>query len=73
MLSGKTPYRGRNIYQVKRNVLNSKSHLRFPNYFSNDAKLLLSDLLQKGHDDCNRRLGAGPDGTEDVKDADLIQ
>ena len=74
MLSGTQPFmdRSRNEMKVYRNIIN-KRRLKFPNYFSNDAKLLLHGFLKQGHGDFADRLGAHPEtGTQDVKDDDFF-
>ena len=62
MLSGHTPFYSSNTVQTYENILNAP--LRFPPYFSEDARDILSRLINR---DLTKRLGNLKNGTEDVK------
>ena len=62
MLSGHTPFYSSNTVQTYENILNAP--LRFPSYFSEDARDILSRLINR---DLTKRLGNLKNGTEDVK------
>jgi len=62
MLTGLPPFYSQNINIMYQKILNGE--LRFPSYVSPDAQSLLEGLLTR---DVERRLGSGPDGSNNVK------
>jgi len=62
MLTGLPPFYSQNINIMYQKILNGE--LRFPSYVSPDAQSLLEGLLTR---DVDRRLGSGPDGSNNVK------
>ncbi|CCD23055.1 cAMP-dependent protein kinase catalytic subunit TPK1 NDAI_0B00210 [Naumovozyma dairenensis CBS 421] len=62
MLAGYTPFYDSNTMKTYENILNSK--LKFPEFFHEDVRDLLSKLITK---DLSERLGNLQNGTDDVK------
>uniref|UniRef100_A0A7N0UKP5 non-specific serine/threonine protein kinase n=1 Tax=Kalanchoe fedtschenkoi TaxID=63787 RepID=A0A7N0UKP5_KALFE len=62
MLSGTPPFKDASEWLIFQRII--ARDLRFPNYFSDDAKNLIDRLLDK---DPIRRPGAGPDGYDALK------
>jgi len=62
MLTGLPPFYSQNINIMYQKILNGE--LRFPSYVSPDGQSLLEGLLTR---DVDRRLGSGPDGSNNVK------
>ena len=62
MLAGYTPFYDSNTMKTYENILNCK--LKFPNFFHDDVKDLLSKLITKN---LTERLGNLQNGSEDVK------
>jgi serine/threonine protein kinase len=63
MLTGETPYYDKNKNTLFYNI--EHGNLTFPNYVSNNAKNLLTGLLQK---DPKKRLGGGSRDAEEIKE-----
>jgi protein kinase A len=63
LLSGHTPFRGPNANAIYEKALQSEPE--YPTHFTKNARGIISRLLSK---DKTRRLGAGGNGAEDVKD-----
>jgi len=62
MLTGLPPFYSQNINIMYQKILNGE--LRFPSYVSPEAQSLLEGLLTR---DVEKRLGSGPDGSNEVK------
>ncbi|CCK69355.1 cAMP-dependent protein kinase catalytic subunit TPK1 KNAG_0C02440 [Huiozyma naganishii CBS 8797] len=62
MLAGHTPFYDSNAMKTYENILNAK--LKFPSFFHDDVKDLLTRLINR---DLSQRLGNLQNGTEDVK------
>lgn len=62
MLAGYTPFYDSNTMKTYEKILNAE--LRFPPFFNDDVKDLLSRLITR---DLSQRLGNLQNGTEDVK------
>lgn len=62
MLTGLPPFYSQNINVMYQKILNGE--LRFPSYIDSDAQSLLEGLLTR---DVDKRLGSGPNGSENVK------
>lgn len=63
MLAGFTPFYDANTVKTYDNILNLP--LKFPNFFPDDVRDLLSKLIQR---DLSKRLGNLQNGVQDVKD-----
>lgn len=62
MLTGLPPFYSQNINLMYQKILNGE--LRFPSFISAEAQSLLEGLLTR---DPEKRLGSGPEGTNEVK------
>ncbi|XP_058209846.1 serine/threonine-protein kinase AtPK2/AtPK19-like [Rhododendron vialii] len=62
MLTGKPPFIGGNRQKIQQKIVKDK--IKLPAFLSSDAHSLLKGLLQK---DPSKRLGNGPQGSDDVK------
>jgi len=62
MLVGIPPYYSNNKEQLYENI--QRGPLKLPNFLSEDARSLLISLLNRNP---HKRLGAGPNGAEDIK------
>ena len=62
MLTGQLPFRGKNKPAIQKAICGAK--LKMPTFLPSDATSLIKSLLERNQD---RRLGAGPQGTENVK------
>jgi p70 ribosomal S6 kinase len=62
MLTGKPPFIGGNRQKIQQKIVKDK--MKLPAILSSDAHSLLKGLLQK---DPSKRLGNGPNGSDDVK------
>jgi len=62
MLTGLPPFYSQNINIMYQKILNGE--LRFPSYVSSEAQSLLEGLLTR---EVDKRLGSGPDGSNEVK------
>ena len=67
MLCGLPPFYDTNIQKMYHKIL--VAPLRFPSYLSDDAKVILRGLLQRKVEE---RLGSGPGGTDEIKQADFF-
>mmetsp|Transcript_15975 Transcript_15975/g.31802 ORF Transcript_15975/g.31802 Transcript_15975/m.31802 type:complete len:387 (+) Transcript_15975:53-1213(+) len=67
MLCGLPPFYDTNIQKMYHKILCAP--LRFPSYLSDDAKTILRGLLQRKVEE---RLGSGPGGTDEIKNADFF-
>ncbi|KAH7844745.1 hypothetical protein Vadar_031245 [Vaccinium darrowii] len=62
MLTGKPPFIGGNRQKIQQKIVKDK--MKLPAFLSSDAHSLLKGLLQK---DPSKRLGNGPNGSDDVR------
>ena len=62
MLTGQLPFRGKNKPAIQKAICSHK--LKMPSFLPGDATGLIKGLLDRQQD---RRLGVGPDGTDNVK------
>lgn len=62
MLTGQPPFVGGNRSKVQQKIVKDK--IKLPTYLYNEAHSLLKGLLQK---DASKRLGGGPDGSNEIK------
>ncbi|KAG9443274.1 hypothetical protein H6P81_014614 [Aristolochia fimbriata] len=62
MLTGKPPFVSGNREKIQQKIIKDK--IKLPSYLTGEAHSLLKGLLQK---EANRRLGSGPDGSEEIK------
>ncbi|GMN41119.1 hypothetical protein TIFTF001_010340 [Ficus carica] len=62
MLIGKPPFIGGNRQKIQQKIIKDK--IKLPAFLSSEAHSLLKGLLQK---DANKRLGSGPNGSEEIK------
>ncbi|KAK1322343.1 Serine/threonine-protein kinase AtPK2/AtPK19 [Acorus calamus] len=62
MVTGKLPFVGNNRAKIQHKILKDK--IKLPAYLSSEAHSLLKGLLQK---EANKRLGSGPNGSEEIK------
>ena len=62
MLTGQLPFRGKNKPAIQRAICNAK--LKMPTFLPGDVMHLIKSLLDRQQD---KRLGAGANGTENVK------
>ncbi len=68
MLCGLPPFYDTNIQKMYHKILCAP--LKFPSYLSPDAKAILRGLLQRKVEE---RLGSGPGGTDEIKQADFFK
>ena len=68
MLCGLPPFYDTNIQKMYHKILCAP--LRFPSYLSDDSKAILRGLLQRKVEE---RLGSGPAGTDEIKNADFFK
>jgi serum/glucocorticoid-regulated kinase 2 len=68
MLCGLPPFYDTNIQKMYHKILCAP--LRFPSYLSDDSKTILRGLLQRKVEE---RLGSGPGGTDEIKNADFFK
>ncbi|KAL5537753.1 hypothetical protein UlMin_044666 [Ulmus minor] len=62
MLTGKPPFTCGNRQKIQQKIIKDK--IKLPAFLSSEAHSLLRGLLQK---DASKRLGSGPNGSEDIK------
>ncbi|RWR80519.1 Protein kinase domain-containing protein [Cinnamomum micranthum f. kanehirae] len=62
MLTGKPPFMSGNREKIQKKIIKDK--IKLPAFLSSEAHSLLKGLLQK---EASRRLGSGPDGSEEIK------
>ncbi|CAN6467623.1 unnamed protein product [Victoria cruziana] len=62
MLTGKPPFVGGNRGKLQQKIIKDK--IKLPAFLSSEVHSLLKGLLQK---DASRRLGSGPEGSEEIK------
>ncbi|XP_058075403.1 serine/threonine-protein kinase AtPK2/AtPK19-like isoform X1 [Magnolia sinica] len=62
MLTGKPPFVTGNREKIQQKIIKDK--IKLPAFLSSEAHSLLKGLLQK---EASRRLGSGPDGSEEIK------
>lgn len=62
MLTGLPPFFNQNLHVMYEKIIRAK--LTFPGYLSQNAKLILSLLLERNP---KKRLGSGPTGVEEIK------
>lgn len=62
MITGKTPFSGRNRKQILQNILIGR--IKLYSWMSEESKTIIQGLL---HRSVAKRLGSGPHGTEEIK------
>ncbi|XVE80727.1 hypothetical protein DITRI_Ditri15bG0003700 [Diplodiscus trichospermus] len=62
MLTGKPPFIGGNREKIQQKIV--KERIKLPSFLSGEAHTLLKGLL---HKDASKRLGSGPNGSEEIK------